>query len=187
MLYNTSNSNLGTPPWKKQRPVLTRLRRCMTLLSAESGETLLEFALASTVLLMVIFGVMDCSRALYADHYVRYSAEEAARYAMVRGYTWKNAACTATSTESCTATAADVTSLVKSITPPGISNDSHLVVSTTWTGKNPAGASCGATTNLNLPGCVVQVQVSYTFSFVLPFLPKNALVLTSASAIAISQ
>jgi Flp pilus assembly protein TadG len=51
----------------------------------ETGSSLVEFALSSTVLLMAIFGVLDCSCALYADHYVANAAREATRYAMVRG------------------------------------------------------------------------------------------------------
>jgi hypothetical protein len=31
------------------------------------------------------------------------------------------------------------------------------------------------------------VQVNYSFNFVLPFLPKNAILLSSSSAVAISQ
>ena len=58
-------------------------------LAQETGATLVEFALASTLLFLCIFAILDCSRALYADHFVRYGAEEAARYAMVRGATWK--------------------------------------------------------------------------------------------------
>jgi Flp pilus assembly protein TadG len=151
----------------------------------ETGGTLLEFAITTSLLLMIIFGVLDCSRALYFEHYVSYSAEEAARYAMVRGSTWGGATCSTTITESCTATTANVTSFVQSITPMG--NSSELTVATTWTGKTPAGSTCTNQNGNNSPGCVVQVKVSYSFNFVLPFLPKNTLLLTSTSAVGISQ
>jgi Flp pilus assembly protein TadG len=160
-------------------------RSWKSLASGEAGGTLVEFAVALSVLLMVVFGIMDCSRALYFDHYVRYSAEEAVRYAMVRGSTWNNSPCTTTQTESCTATSANVTSLVKSITPIG--NIANLNVATTWTGKTPTGSDCSSANVNNSPGCVVQVQVSYNFGFVLPFLPKRALALNSTSAAAIAQ
>jgi hypothetical protein len=58
-------------------------------------------------------------------------------------------------------------------------------VSTTWPGTTASGANCGSGTNS--PGCVVNVQVSYSFNFVLPFLPKNAMVLSSSSTVPISQ
>jgi Flp pilus assembly protein TadG len=151
----------------------------------QSGGTLVEFSVTLALLLTIIFGILDCSRALYFDHFVCYAAEEAARYAMVRGSTWNNAACTTTSTGSCTATSANVTSLVKSISTMG--NVNNLTVATTWTGLTPTGADCSATNVNNSPGCVVQVKVSYSFSFVLPFLPKNALVLNSTSAVAIAE
>jgi Flp pilus assembly protein TadG len=165
---------------------LARLRPSVQAAFAdETGGTLVEFGVAVTLLLTVMLGVMDCSRALYFDHYVRYSADEAVRYAMVRGSTWNNTACTTTSTESCTATGANVTSFVKSITPIG--NANALTVTTTWTGKKPSGTACSGTNGNNSPGCVVQVQVSYNFSFVTPFMPRNVLNLTSSAAMAISE
>jgi Flp pilus assembly protein TadG len=155
--------------------------------AAETGGTMVEAAVSLTLLLMVIFGIMDCSRALYVDHYVRYTAEEAARYAMVRGSTWKNAPCTTATTESCTATSASVASLVDSITPPGIDTAHNLTVTTTWNGKTPTGLSCTATSATNGPGCVVQVQIGYNFNFVLPFLPSKGILMQSSSSVAISQ
>lgn len=155
------------------------------LMSEETGSTLVEFAVTTTLLLSIIFGILDCSRALYFDHFVCYSAGEASRYAMVRGSTWNNAACTTTMTESCTATSDNVNTLVRAITPMGSSSD--LTVTTTWTGKTASGGTCSSKGINNSPGCVVQVQVTYSFNFVLPFLPKNTLPLTSTSAIAITQ
>lgn len=136
-----------------------------------------------TFILMIIFGLMDSCRAIYFSHFVRYSAERAARYAMVRGATWKNASCSTVSTASCTVTSQDVERLVKSLTPVGDLN--NLIVVTTWTGKTPSGAACS--TPANSPGCVVQVNVTYNFDFVLPFLPKNTVVIASKAAVPIAQ
>jgi Flp pilus assembly protein TadG len=172
----------------ENRPQIAHRRsrlRCPS--SSETGGTLVEAAVTMTLLLMCIFGIMDCSRALYVNHYVRYTAEEAARYAMVRGSTWNNASCATTQTESCTATSANIASYVTSITPAGINTGNNLSVATLWTGKSPSGANCSATNVTNSPGCVVQVQVSYNFNFVLPFLPANALQMGSQSSVAISQ
>ena len=162
----------------------TRLIRSRFILS-EDGGTLVESAATMLVLLLLIFGIMDCSRALYYDHYVRYSAEEAARYAMVRGSTWSNASCTNVTSESCTATSGNVSSFVSAITPFGNSN--NLAVTTTWLGTTPSGNACNSNAVYNSPGCVVQVQVAYNFNFLVPLLPKNALLLSSTSAVAISQ
>ena len=168
-----------------ERRVPAHPQRWRRRIAEESGSTLVEFVVTSSLLLMIIFGILDGSRALYFDHYVCYSAEEAVRYAMVRGSTWNNATCTSTYTESCTATSANVTRLIQAITPMGSASD--LTVTTTWTGKTPSGGTCSAKGINNSPGCVVQVQVSYSFNFVLPFLPKNTLPLTSTSSVAITK
>ena len=171
------------PPIETRTGGITRLWK--NQLIKEAASTIVEFSVVSLLLLTLIFAILDCSRALYFDHYVRYSAEEGARYAMVRGSTWKSAPCTLPTTESCTAASADVLNFVKSITPMG--NDSSLSVNTTWTGQDPTGVSCSTNNQINSPGCVVQVQVNYNFNFVFPFLPKGTLVLASTSAMVISQ
>jgi Flp pilus assembly protein TadG len=165
--------------------VLARGRGWMRILAEETGDTLVEFAVAMTLLLTLIFAILDFSRAIYFDHYVRYSADEAARYAMVRGSTWNGKACASTASESCTATSANVKAFVTSITPIG--SLPSLSVLTTWTGQTPAGVACNNANGNNSPGCVVQVQVAYNFSFVLPFMPNNSLALTSTSAVAVAQ
>jgi Flp pilus assembly protein TadG len=157
------------------------------LLEKQAGGTLVEFAVASVLLFTVVFGILDCSRALYANHYVSYSAAEAARYAMVRGSTWNNAACSTIATESCTATSSNITTLVQSIAPVGIDASKNLTVSATWSGTTPTGAVCNAKGVNNSPGCVVQVKVTYNFGFVLPFLPSNALLMKSTAATVITQ
>lgn len=160
--------------------------RCwLKVIADDTGGALVESAITLTLLLTIIFAIMDCCRAIYFDHYVRFAAEEAARYAMVRGSTWNNTPCTSLTTESCTASSDNTKALVKSLTPIGNLND--IAVATTWTGKTPAGAQCSTNNVANSPGCVVQVQVSYNFNFVVPFLPRNTLLLSSTSAVAISQ
>jgi Flp pilus assembly protein TadG len=165
----------------------SRLTLLLSRLNSDEGGTLVEAAVTLTLLMMIIFGIMDCSRALYADHYVRYTAEEAVRYAQVRGSTWNNAPCSTPKTLSCSATAANIQAQVASVMPAGIDSGSNLVVATTWSGLTPTGAACSVANGANSPGCMVQVKVSYSFNFVLPFLPANALVLTSTSASPITQ
>lgn len=187
---SNSTQSLRIPLSLQDRPQIaqrrSRLRRIPPS-PAETGATLVEMGITMTLLLMCIFGIMDCSRALYVNHYIRYSAEEAARYAMVRGYTWKNAACSNVATESCTATSSNISSFVASITPAGIDTGSNLSVNTIWTGKTPSGSNCSAASINNSPGCVVQVSVNYSFNFLLPFLPASAVQMGSTSSVAISQ
>ncbi len=152
-------------------------------LHQERGSALLESTISLMVLMMAIFSVMDLSRILYFDHYVCYTAREAARYAMVRGASCNNTACATTSTTGCTATSTDVSNYVQSITPLG--SLSNLSVNTTWPGTTPAGSKCSTTTNS--PGCTVAVQVSYDFNFVVPLLPHNMVLLSSKSALPIAE
>jgi Flp pilus assembly protein TadG len=176
---------------EKQRVFLQMLVKSMRSfarssewLEKDSGGTIVEFAVASILLMTVIFAIMDFSRCIYFDHYVRYTAEEASRYAMVRGATWNNSVCLNPSTQSCTASSGDVTRFANSITP--FQGSGNLAVTTTWTGKTPTGSLCSSSGVNNSPGCVVSVKVAYNFNFVLPFLPKNALILSSSSSVVIS-
>ena len=156
------------------------------LLRDESGGELIEFAISATVLLMMIFGIMDLSRAMYSYHYVAVAARQATRYASVRGATWTSTLCLLSAQYQCAATPASVTTFVKSVTPLGF-NAANLVVTTTWPGTSPTGADCSLLNINNSPGCVVSVKVVYTFNFILPFLPKSAMVLSSTSQVMIVQ
>lgn len=150
----------------------------------DNGSGVLEFALAAVVLLTIIFGIMDASRAMYADHYVSNAAREATRYAMVRGQDFSGTSCATTSTFSCMATSADIANFVTSITPAGFSAN-NLSVASSWSGTALNGSVCSASNPAQ--GCVVNVQVSYAFNFVLPFLPKNSMVLSSTSGVTVLQ
>ncbi|MGH9775086.1 MAG: TadE/TadG family type IV pilus assembly protein [Candidatus Acidiferrales bacterium] len=132
----------------------------------ERGGTLIEFALVLTVLFMFMFGIIDLSRALYAYHFVGDAAREGVRFAMVRGSSCKSYP------SACPASAADVQNSVKNV-PEGI-DPTAVTVTTTWTPNNN-------------PGSVVNVKVQYSFKFILPFLPKSVLTMTSASQSVISQ
>jgi Flp pilus assembly protein TadG len=165
--------------------ILIKEKRFMRLHPDESGSSLIEFAFSLLVLLPAIFGIVYCSLALYVDHYVTNTAREAARYAMVRGSTW-SVACNVSTDYGCTATDANVTSYVQSITPLGINKSSPpLTVTTSWPGTVTSVSTCAK--NAKDPGCVVSVTVSYSFNFILPFLPTKALTLKSTAAAVIAQ
>ncbi len=134
---------------------------------SDKGSTLLEFALVSIILMTILLGVMEFSRALYSYHFVSNAACEATRYAIVRGAdcnSWASA---------CPATAADIQNYVRSITPQGI-NPSAITVTTTWVPDNK-------------PGSLVKVNVQYKFSFDLPLLPAGAINMVGDSEMVISQ
>jgi predicted outer membrane lipoprotein len=138
--------------------------RYATFKRDESGSNLVEFAVSLSVVLACVFGIIDGSRALFAEHY----------------------ACTTPATFSCTATSAQVTSFVNSNIPPGIMS-SKVGVVTTWPGTTSTGAACDTVNGSDSPTCVVRVQVTYAFAFSLPFLPQNAINFSSTSTSTIFQ
>jgi Flp pilus assembly protein TadG len=152
----------------------------------ETGSMLVDFALSISIVLMLTFGIMDFSRVIYVDHFVANAARQASRYAMVRGSTFDGTLCGRPSTLNCEATSADISNYVKSIADPGIDPQSLHVV-TRWPGTSPTGSACNNVAGNDSPSCVVSVQVSYQFQFVLPFLPSGMVPLTSSSAVSISR
>lgn len=158
---------------------------CKQLRGNESGDSLVEFAICSSIFFMVLFGIIGCSLAVYADHYVSSVASDAARYAMVRGSTWNGAPCASPSSYACTAKDTDVSNYVISFISGGL-NARNLTVMTTWPGTAPAG-SCNTIDGTHSPGCVVNVQVSYSFNYPVPFLAEQPLVFTSTAVAVIAQ
>jgi Flp pilus assembly protein TadG len=139
---------------------------------AERGSAMVEFAIASTVALTLIFGIIDFGRALYTYHLVSNAARLGSRYAMVRG-----SACAASG---CPTDANQIQTYVRSLAP-GV-DPSVLAVATSWS-PTPGCVSAGN----NGQGCLVTVQVTYPFSFIVPLMPNLKLPLTSASTMVISQ
>ncbi|MGI4828336.1 MAG: TadE/TadG family type IV pilus assembly protein [Janthinobacterium lividum] len=167
------------------------LLRCGVLLAnvaptGDSGSALVEFAASAVLLFTLLFGIIECSRAVYVNHFLANAAQEATRYAMVRGGSWTSACASSTSTN-CTASSSTVTAFVQSIAAAGVSK-ANLNVSTTYPGTNAAGVSCNSTSVLaNSVGCVVSVKITYPFSYVSPLLPKSTLSLSSTSQVTIVQ
>jgi Flp pilus assembly protein TadG len=134
---------------------------------SDAGSTVVELALSIILLMTLIFGIAEFSRALYTYHFISNAAREASRYAIVRG-----ASCSSWAS-ACPASAADIQSYVRSITPEGI-NPNAVTVTTTWTPNNS-------------PGNLVKVNVQYGFTFDLPFLPLGTMHMASDSQMVISQ
>lgn len=158
----------------------------LRIASDESGSEVVEFALAVCIWIAAIFAIMYGSFALYASHFVGNAADEAARYAVVRGSTWNGNSCSSSSTLECAATGDDVTSYVTSTLMPGMSS-TNLKVTTSWPGTTSTGATCDTVYGSNSPNCLVEVQVQYQFSFPLPFLTQHTIPMTSTSEMTISQ
>lgn len=147
----------------------------MSRLEAQRGATLVEFAVSSLVMLMVMFGILECSLLLYTYHTVSNAARQASRWAMVRG-----SDCIAST---CPADANAVKSYVLTQVP--LLDTSQVNVTTTWASSS----DCTVTSSSGPagPGCIVAVQVSYPFQLHLPLIPISALTLSSTSQMVMSE
>lgn len=155
-------------------------KRYRAFAAEESGSELVEFALTCVVLFMLVFGVIECSLALYANHFVSYAASEGARYAMVRGTTWAGTSCSSPTTALCQADKNSVTAYVQSLIPGGITGT--VTPTVTWS-PLPGGSGCSVPD----PGCVVTVKVKYPFTLQIPFVPVQVINLESTAAMVVSQ
>jgi Flp pilus assembly protein TadG len=156
----------------------------------ENGTSLVETAVAISIVLLLMLGVFDFALGFYSYHYVSDAAREATRWAMVRG----SKSCTNTpNLTDCGATSDEIQSYVRGLGYPGI-YPGNLNVTTTWlcsgTYSGTTGQSwttCGSGATQNAPGNQVQVTVVYTFPFNIPFWNLTALWLQSTSSMVIAQ
>jgi hypothetical protein len=154
-----------------------------TLLGRDGGQNLVEYALMLIIFLLMMFGIIDFSRALYSYHFVSHAAREGARWAVVNG-----ADCAddlPPSKPTCPggpATQTDVQSYVSGIVPPGI-DSSQVQVSATW----PDTSGTCAPGSHNEPGCPVVVTVSYNFNFLVPLIHNGTLAMASTSEMVIAH
>jgi Flp pilus assembly protein TadG len=130
----------------------------------QRGSAIVEQAIALPVMILLMFGVIDMSRALYAYHYVSYIAREASRWASVRSIA-----------NGGPVTDTQVDNFVKDVTGMGL--DSSKFTTTVGYLRPPSGTPLcpsAADNHANQkPGCIVQVTVNYQFKFVVPFMPAG--------------
>jgi len=155
----------------------------------EAGSALLEYAIAFVFITVVVWGMMDFSRALYAYHFVDHAAKSAARWAAVNGSACGNdGSCNGTGgMNSGPASALDISNYVAAHVPAGI-DPNQITTTVCWPTATGAGctgppactsqtpptpfgcapAVCFTSGGYNSPGCPVQVNISYNFSFLFP-------------------
>jgi len=166
------------------------LKRLKASLRDDTGSELVEFALCAIVFFTVILGTIDVGRAMFLYHFVSAAAQNGSRYAIVRGASWTGSCQSAAPPKftlgyACQASADDVQNYVKAST--GVNPD-NLSVNTTWPGTTPScSSSCSLCSKTNNKGCMVKVQVTYTFHFLMPFLPSNAIYFKGTSMKTIQQ
>jgi Flp pilus assembly protein TadG len=166
----------------------------LKLCRREKGSTLLEFAVTLTFFLLMMFGVLDFGRALYAYHFVSSAARQATRWAAVNGETCADdGSCNGTAPmNNGPASASDIQSYVTNITPPGI-DPTKVTTTPTWTAPTGSPNICtSAVTGLggpfeNYPGCTVEVEVQYKFNFVAPIISKATVTMSSTSEMVIAH
>lgn len=162
----------------------------MRRLRSDTGSTLVETALSITILLTLIIGIMEGCLLVYSYHFISNAAREGTRYAIVRGSTWSQPPWNATSTcaaytdAGCTTTAPQIQQYVQSLAFPGI-DASQIKANTTWYNFPGPGGTSG--NGYNNYGDYVQVKVTYTFPFNVPFIPSQSLTMSSTSEMVISQ
>ncbi len=140
---------------------------------------MVEMALASVILLTMLFGLMEICTAVYTYHFISEAAREGTRFAIVRGYS-----CTGF-TPACPASQSDVQNYVENLGYPGI-NPQNMTVSTAWSAY-PAGGTCAPSASCNNPGNQVEVTVNYQYPLSIPFIPSSTLNMSSTSEMVISQ
>jgi len=145
----------------------------------QRGVTIVEQALILPVLLAVMFGAIDMSRALYAYHYVSYMAREATRWASVRGGGINGSA-----------TTGQIQALVSNVSGMGL-DPAQITSNVSWVAPPNRTPLCpGGLANSSLnnkPGCMVQVTVNYDYKFIFPFLPSGTFRISSESQMIITQ
>jgi Flp pilus assembly protein TadG len=160
-------------------------RVCAQQRTHEEGATMVEFALASTVFIGMLLGIMQACLALYSYDFVAEAARSAARYAIVRGYKCVNM-------PDCNATPTQIQSFVRSLNYPAITT-SNLTVNTIWmTATAPPKATwptqcVGSDSVCKVQGNAVKVTVNYPFQLNVPFINNFAINMSSTSQMVISQ
>ncbi len=152
---------------------------------------MVEFALTVSLFLVMLFGIIDFSRALYTYHFLSNAARTATRWAAVNGHTCSNdGSCNGTAPmNNGPATDTDVANYVKSLVPPGIDSSK---ITTTVCGTE-GGTECadstppGCATTVNDQGCTVKVNVSYPFPFLIPLIHSGTITLSSTSEMVIAH
>jgi Flp pilus assembly protein TadG len=129
---------------------------------SQRGTSMAEFALIAIPCLTLFFGIMNFAMALYDYDFVGYSAQQAARYAIVHGSTAKQVV-----------SAGDVKTYVAAMVD-GVMDTTLLTVNTAWTPDNK-------------PGSVVTVTVGYTFKPLTSLVSKVNINLSQTAAMVISQ
>lgn len=176
-----------------------RARAPLSVRRGQRGVGLVEFALVVMVFMTMVLGVIDFSRALYTYHFLSNAARQATRWAAVNGMNCDKDTSTTDSGGSCNGTygmnngpasATDVENYVANHVPMGI-DASKLSTTVTWPVGTDSPVFCDSSSayyqGANYPGCTVEVQITYPFSFLYPFVHSGTITMSSSSEMVIAH
>ena len=132
-------------------------------ISRESGQALIEAAIALPILAAFLFTMIELCLVFYSYNLSSELAREGTRYAIVHGAT-----CLTSSNASCTASATAINSYVSHLGWPNLGGGT-ITPATSFPDGNEN------------PGNRVQVQVTYVFPVDLPFVPQSSISMKSSS------
>jgi Flp pilus assembly protein TadG len=155
------------------RQGFSRAETSLRQLKDDCGSGLVEYAIVLLMFMAMILGIIDFGRVLYTYHFLSNVTREASRWAAVNGST-----CAADSTCAAPASSTDIQTYVTNHTPPGI-DTSKITTTPSWPINADSPAVCSTTANS--PGCTAQVQTSYVFSFLFPFIHNGTMTMSSTS------
>jgi Flp pilus assembly protein TadG len=177
------------------RPFASENRRRMERVAAglrelkdDCGSGLVEFAIVFLMFMAMILGIIDFGRALYTYHFLSNVTREATRWAAVNGLTCNSdGSCDGLGYMNTNpASATDVQTYVTNHTPPGI-DTSKITTNVTWPVNADSPTICSTPATANSRGCTIQVQTSYVFGFLFPFVHNGTMTLSSTSQMIISH
>jgi len=170
-----------------------KMARLKRILVEEHGSEMVEFGLSALLLMTILMGILDVTRAMYAYNMVSHTAQSGARYAMLRGADWASSCNTSappsfTMSYGCKASATDVQNYVKSLGMVNWSNQGTTPVTVTWPQTTPdCTSSCSACSTSNNKGCMVKVNVQFKFKFATVFFKQTTVTLSSTAQQVIQQ
>ncbi len=161
----------------------------------EAGAALVEAALSITILFTLLFGIMGVAMAAYSYHYLANAAHQATRYAIVRGGSWSTScdgtgkAGTGYGSDMCTASYQDIQNFVATRGFPGINiTTGDVCVEYFGAVQTTASTTCpGNNSGPNSAGDIVQVTITYPFTFTVPILGSYTYNMESTSQMVIAQ
>jgi Flp pilus assembly protein TadG len=156
-------------------------------LKGDEGNSLLEYAFIAMLFMIMILGIVDFGRALYAYHFVSHAAREATRYAAVRGSTCNDdGSCSLATPDTGPAQSTNtvIQDYVNSIVPSGL-DSSKVTTTPNWPVQTTGPTACTTIATQNSPGCTVEVQVTYAFRYLYPFIHNGSINLSSTSEMVI--